>query len=169
MVLHGGNILKWREAFLNGRTQFFKVNGVQSDPAPVLSGILQGSVLGPILFVIYINDLPIAVKSEADDTKILQQITSRDDAANLQSDIDSLGLWSNGPFNFTLTNVTLSIFQCNAYSTTIGQHEFEHVFKEKDLSVAFHSELKFEEHISTMVGKANAITGLIRRSNVILI
>ena len=71
---------------------------MKSDPATVLSGILQGSVLGPILFVIYINDLPEVVTCGtylfADDTKISRQITTKEDALQLQSDINSLEKWS---------------------------------------------------------------------------
>ena len=86
-----------------------KVNAVESDLAQVLTGTSQGRFLGPILFIIYTNDLPEAVKSEvylfAGDTKILQQITSRDDAVNQQS--DSPELWSKKwLFNFTLTNAS---------------------------------------------------------------
>ena len=71
---------------------------MKSDPATVLSGIPQVSVLGPILFVIYMNDLPEVVKYGtylfADDTKIFQQITIKEDALQLQSDINSLEQWS---------------------------------------------------------------------------
>ena len=71
---------------------------MKSDPATVLSGIPQGNVLGPILFVIYINDLPEVVKCGtylfADDTKIFRQITTKEDALQLQSDINSLEQWS---------------------------------------------------------------------------
>ena len=68
-----GNFLEWIKAFLSNRRQIVNVNGMKSDPATVLSGIPQGSVLGPILFVIYINDLREVVKCGtylfADDTK----------------------------------------------------------------------------------------------------
>ena len=71
------------------------MNGEKSEETAVLSGIPQGSVLGPLLFVVYINDLPESVKSNvflfADDTKILKQITSKEDALHLQSD--------NGPIS----------------------------------------------------------------------
>ena len=71
---------------------------MKSDPATVLSGIPQGSVLGPILFVIYINNLPEVVKCGAyhfaDDTKIFRQITIKEDTLQLQSDINSLEQWS---------------------------------------------------------------------------
>ena len=85
-----GNIINWIKAFLLGRSQVVRVNGEKSEETAVLSGIPQGSVLGPLLFVVYINDLPESVKSNiflfADDTKILKQITSKEDALGLQSD-----------------------------------------------------------------------------------
>ena len=169
-----GNILNWIKAFLRGRSQVVKVNGVESESAPVLSGIPQGSVLGPILFVIYINNLPEAVRSEvflyADDTKILHQITSKDDALTLQSDLDSLELWSKKwllEFHPDKCHVlTLGKFDNikHTHRYSICKHELEHVFEEKDLGVTIDSELKFEEHMSEKVKKANAIVGLIRRS-----
>ena len=90
--------MAWIKAFLTGRTQVEKVNGEDSFPAPVISGILQGSVLGPLLFVIYINDLPETLSSGvflfADDTKIFREITSIQDSTSLQHDIDLLEQWT---------------------------------------------------------------------------
>ena len=87
-----GSILNWINAFVIQRRQVVKVNNTESKPASVLSGVPQGSVLGPVLFVIYINDLPETVKSDklifADDTKIMRTITRRADACTLQNDID---------------------------------------------------------------------------------
>ena len=64
--------------------------------ADVSSGILQGSVLGPVLFVIYINDLPNKIKSDmfADDTKVFRTIKTNDDQCILQDDLDELAAWS---------------------------------------------------------------------------
>ena len=68
-----GKVLEWIKAFLSNRRQIVNVNGMKSDQGTVLSGTPQGSVLGPILFVIYINDLPEFAKCSAylfaDDTK----------------------------------------------------------------------------------------------------
>ena len=93
-----GNVLEWIKAFLRNRRQIVDVNGTKSDPATVLSGIPQGSVLGPILFVKYVNDLPEVVKFGTylfgDDTEIFRQMTTKEDVLQLQSDINSLEQWS---------------------------------------------------------------------------
>ena len=93
-----GRILMWTKSFLTGRIQVVKVNGSVSESAPVLSGIPQGSALGPFLFVIYIYDLPEAINSDsflfADDTKVFRETASNDDALALQAEIDSLQHWS---------------------------------------------------------------------------
>ena len=78
-----GKLLTWIQEFLIGRSQVVRVNGECSTSANVLSGIPQGSVLGPILFILYINDLPDIVKFNiflfADDTKLFHQIESKED------------------------------------------------------------------------------------------
>ena len=97
---HGiqGLVLKWIEAFLGDRSQQVFVNGSKSQEGRVTSGIPQGSVLGPILFVIYINDLPNQVESEvcifADDTKLFTQSNNEKAREVLQADLDMLHQWS---------------------------------------------------------------------------
>ena len=94
-----GKILGWIAAFLSNRTQQVTVNGESSEHKNLTSGNPQGSVLGPLLFVIFINDLPEQVKSEiflfADDTKIFRQISGPDDHSILQEDINNMLDWAN--------------------------------------------------------------------------
>ena len=169
-----GPIFEWIKAFLTGRTQVVKVNGECSNAAPVLSGIPQGSVLGPLLFVLYINDLPDGILSNvllfADDTKVFKQIDKESDSKILQRDLDYLDEWSAKwllKFNLSKCHVltlgkTENIKFTNRYS--LGGLELEHVFCEKDLGVTIDNELQFSEHVAAKVAKANAIMGLIRRT-----
>ena len=169
-----GKILSWIEAFLSGREQVVRVNGELSNPEPVISGIPQGSVLGPLLFVLYINDLPDVVKSNillfADDTKIFQQVSSREDALLIQEDINALECWSDKwllKFNTDKCHVlTLGKLDNTKYTHryTLYKDELDHVFEEKDLGVIIDMELTFEEHMSSKIKKANGIMGLIRRT-----
>ena len=95
-----GKLLEWIRSFLSGRRQRVRVDGVMSEWIEIISGILQGSVLGPILFVIFINDMPGKVifntcKLFADDSKLYG-------SANMQRDLDELVKWSTKwqlPFN----------------------------------------------------------------------
>ena len=93
-----GNTLGWIRNFLLERRQRVVVNGKLSAWALILSGIPQGSVLGPILFVIFINDLPDVVTSMvqifADDTKLFHSVHSPQHHVQLQNDLDNLVEWS---------------------------------------------------------------------------
>ena len=92
-----GSTHKWINSWLSGRTQQVVLDGQASDPVPVLSGVPQGSVLGPVLFLLFINDLPDNIRSSdrlfADDCVLYRNIHSLQDCLTLQEDITSLGQW----------------------------------------------------------------------------
>ena len=98
---HGidGVVLEWIRRWLTDRKQRVILNGGTSDWLPVLSGVPQGSVLGPCLFIIYINDIDLNISGEmlkfADDTTVICPIEKEENGATLQADLDKLLDWSN--------------------------------------------------------------------------
>ena len=174
---HGirGKVLQWIRNFLKDREQRVVINGVPSNAAFVTSGIPQGSVLGPILFLIYVNDLPEIVTSTvklfADDTKIYRKIQNTHDSEELQRDLDKLMNWSQRwqlPFNMGKCSI-LHLGKNNPnhkYKLTSEGDivELVEIEEEKDLGIKFDSLLSFKQHTSECVSKANQRIGLIRRN-----
>jgi hypothetical protein len=175
---HGidGNLLKWIESFLLNRKQRVSVNGQKSTWEPVRSGISQGSVLGPILFIIFINDLPNMISSMvmmfADDTKVFTQVQSEDDCAKLQDDLDKLGEWSNQwqlQFNVKKCGVMhYGKSQTDRHDYSMkegdGRRELGKLEEEKDLGVLFVRALTFTKHVGAVVNKANRVVGVTKRT-----
>ena len=155
-------------------TQVVVVNGTYSDVGAVLSGVPQGTVLGPLLFVIYINDMLDRFTSGAllfaDDTKIFRQFCSKEDSHQLQNDLENLEEWTKTwllRFNPDKCHVlTIGKLEniCHTERYQIRNKELEHVFEEKDLGVYIDFDLNFEEHMASKIKKANQFVGLIRRS-----
>jgi ribonucleases P/MRP protein subunit RPP40 len=94
-----GRLLKWIEAFLVNRKMRTIINGYGSNWVEVLSGVPQGSVLGPLLFLLFVNDKPkwvcSSIRMFADDIKIWAQIRTAEDGDSLQRDLERLVEWSN--------------------------------------------------------------------------
>ena len=95
-----GNLLNWFCSYLSSRRQRVTVLGASSEDLPVTSGVPQGSILGPALFLLYVNDLPEVISSNsrvlmfADDTKIFREIKTLGDASSLQEDHGKVAAWS---------------------------------------------------------------------------
>ena len=99
-----GSLWRLLRSYLTGRRQCVAVNGEHSGWLPVLSGVPQGSILGPLLFVAHINDLPTFISFSntllfADDTKLSKAVSSSLDCSHLQQDIQALQKWSSLSFN----------------------------------------------------------------------
>ena len=92
-----GSSLEWIKSFLEGRAQQIVLDGNTSSSSPVTSGVSQGTVPGPLHILVYINDLPGMVSSTtrlfADDCLVNRTISSEEDAAALQDDLDQLQKW----------------------------------------------------------------------------
>ena len=164
-----GDILNWIESFLSGRTQCVAVEGIHSTWKKVLSGIPQGSVLGPILFVIFINDLPDEVKFNhckmfADDCKLYGTVNQTN---LMQSDLNSLANWSEKwqlPFNTSKCKVMHVGISNKKKTYELNSQELQVINSEKDLGVHVDDELKFHVHTAAATKKANQTVGVIKRT-----
>jgi hypothetical protein len=175
-----GRVLSWIDAFLHDRRQRVVINGVQSSKAEVCSGIPQGSCLGPLLFAVFINDLPTNVSSSvkmfADDIKVYR-ISDVEGATNkLQDDINTLQQWSDDWLlrfhpqkcsvlklgsKKTEAKYYMKSRDANGTDCTLQLAESE---AEKDLGVTVDNKLAFKKHVSQSTAKANRTVGIIRRS-----
>jgi len=163
-----GKILIWIENFLSERKQRVMVNDVKSNWVPVTSGIPQGSVLGPILFTIFINDLPISLTSHikifADDTKIYNTTTN---TQHIQDDLNLLLQWSQMwllPFNVDKCGIIHYGKHNTHISYKLGDKDISSNNLIKDLGVIFQDDLSFKEHINKIVASANSKLGIIRNT-----
>ena len=167
----GGSVLKWIRSWLTGRKQRVSINGLKSDWGAVKSGVPQGSVLGPLLFVIFINDLDLGITSRiskfADDTKMGRVINSDSDFEHLQRDLDTLHEWSvDWQMNFNTDKC--KVLQIGKTNTNVkyklGNTEIENSVCEKDLGVFVSNDLKPRKQCISVRNKANRILGFISRS-----
>ena len=170
---HGiqGRTSEWISSWLAGREQRVMINGEASKEVGVASGVPQGSVLGPLLFLVYINDLDLGVEGKiskfADDTKIGFTIRGEADRARAERDLSLLDEWSKKwlmRFNKSKCKV-LHVGRNNGRSLdTFGDVKLDEANGERDLGVSIDEDLKFSSHAQATVAKCNRILGYIRRS-----
>ena len=166
----GGNLGRWLFSFLNGRTQTVVVDGSRSQPGPVLSGVPQGSVLGPLLFLVLLGDIDEQVvhsfvSSFADDTRVGKSIGSTDDARLLQEDLDKIFEWSkrvNMTFNsdkFEHLRYQANIqHPLHTYLSDSGT-PIETKSKLRDLGVTISASATFSDFISEKITSVTKLSG----------
>ena len=174
-------LLAWIQNFLCDRKQSICVNGEFSTWSKVTRGIPQGSILGPLLFLIYINDMPDLCNQQdactrtylyADDAKIYRVINQISDQADLQAVVNTVKNWSDEWL------LRLNIDKCKTVSYYVknpictqyhithenNTHILDKLDSVNDLGVIFDSNLSFRDHISHKINKAYSILGIIKRN-----
>ena len=169
-----GKIFDWFVSYLSEREQRVIVNGKTSEWAKVKSGVPEGALLAPLLFSLFINDLPTVVSSSkcvmyADDVKIYRQITSLTDCDLLQTDLTNICKWS------TDWCLTLNAQKCLSFTITLKRAPVLHTYlvnsfplqrvaEVRDLGIVLDSKLTFSAHITSSITKANRALGQLFRS-----
>ena len=170
---HGidGKVYSWIKSWLSNREQRVIVNGEKSNWGKVISGVPQGSVLGPLLFIIYINDLDTGISSNiskfADDTKIGRQISTPRDSEILQKELDILHEWVN-KWQMNFNTSKCSILHIGKHNLDNGYEingtELRRLNSERDLGVLISQDLRPREQCISARNKANRILGFIART-----
>ena len=165
------SVIDWIEQLLTDRRQCVVVDGEVSNWKSVLSGVPQGSVLGTLLFLIYINDLDDNIISNvlkfADDTKVFRKVNNDGDKQHLQNDLDRLVKWSEK------WQMLFNLGKCNCLHTghrnldinyNVGDTVLGTTVKEKDLRITITADMTVSEQFGVAASKDNQIIGFIRRN-----
>ena len=166
-----GNISRWISNWLQNREQRVVLNQACSQFRTVLSGVPQGSVLGPLLFVMFINDIDSCVVNKlskfADDTKVFSIVSDQVKIDKLRCDLLNLFKWSQDwqmLFNINKCKV-MHFGRSNARAVYfIGGQQLEEVDNEKDLGIIVQKDLKVSEQCVKAVKTANRVLGMINRA-----
>ena len=168
-----GNALSWIRAFLGNRSQTVVLEGEESGSVAVTSVVPQGLVLGPILFLVYINDLPEELASQvhlfADDTAVYLTVGGSEDQTVLQTDLDRLVVWERQwgmEFNHSKCQVVRVTTAKTVLNTVYNLHGqiLEVVTSARYLGVDISTGLSWGSHIDRITGNANRTLGYIRRN-----
>ena len=168
-----GPLLNWFESFLTNRSQTVVCDGKHSDPAQVTSGVPQGTVLGPLLFLLYVNDLPDNLKSSirlfADDALLYGVISNENDGDQLQEDLKQLEAWQN------TWQMSFNPSKCKTICISTKRDppqkkyvfcgvELEKVDSISYLGVILNDNLKWSKHVQSTNGKASKVLGMMKRN-----
>jgi hypothetical protein len=169
-----GSLLRWFQSYLTSRTQRVSVNGFLSVEIVPASGVPQGSHLGPILFVAFIDDIKYCIQNSnfelyADDLKLSSTVATYEDQAKVQDDIDRIAVWCHN------NNMTLNLDKCyhikfsRKYKKFDSQYTINNVVLKKvstvkDLGLVIDSEMRFTNHINTVMSKCLRLSAFIIRN-----
>ena len=168
-----GVALQWLASYLGRRKQRVVLNGKVSEWVPVVSGTPEGGHISPLLFSLYVNDLPSVISTNcllfADDLKLFHEIKSQNDVLTLQKDLDAVTRWAAD------WKLNLNAAKCKSFKITLKRNfidssysingtTLENVSTIRDLGVILDQNLNFSDHVSSVVAKANRALGLIFRT-----
>ena len=162
----GGCVLSLLKDYLCNRKQFVRCNGVRSDLLQVSSSFPQGSILGPLLFCIFNNDLPTSLISStpylyADDAKFLFFEKSNQE---IQKEVDRISLWvSRNRMSLAAEKCCYITFKGQSLSLTMNNTTLEQSTKVIDLGVQLTGTLKAAKHLESRLAKANRTFGFVKR------
>ena len=173
-----GNLLKWLGSFLVGRKQAVAVEGYIGERKVVNSGVPQGSVLGPLLFLIHIADIDYLLaestaSSFADDTRIMMQINSDTDVLNFQKELDKVFMWAHSN-KMTFNSKKFEHLRYNPnkdvknlfYGGYIAADSspIDMVTQTKDLGIIMSNNACFDEQVEAVITKGKRMSGWILRT-----
>lgn len=170
-----GNLLRWFVSYIQNRSQKVVINGFQSRSIVATSGVPQGSILGPLLFIMFINDIKKCFNNSnfllyADDLKIYKTIKSIEDSICLQQDLDRF-------MTYCHTNkLQLSVPKCNYINYTKNKNIIKHTYNLgnaflskvtalRDLGIQLDTKLCLNLHVDNIVNKAFKMYGFVMRSS----
>jgi len=168
-----GSTFNWIQTWLTHRSQCVVLDSESSSPVPVLSGVPQGTVLGPLMFLLYINDIIKDIDSPlrlfADDCLLYRVINSADDTRKLQEDLNKLSEWAN-TWQLRFNVSKCSVIRCTR-SRTPFSHDYilnSHILTLSDqhayLGVILNKSLSWSPHINSIVTKASKTLNFLKRN-----
>lgn len=167
------NMLSLIKSYLMCRRQFVEYGGFRSDEYLATSGVPQGSNLGPLLFLIFINDLSLSLNSHhllfADDLKIYMEINSINDCICLQNVLNTINQWCSENFlNLNISKCKLLSFHRKqnplVFHYSLNDNILDKTDKFKDLGVIFDSKFTFSEHITQIIASTSKTLGFFVRN-----
>jgi ribonuclease P/MRP protein subunit RPP40 len=166
-----GDLLCWLQDWLKDRKQRVCLAGEYSEWAEVTSGVPQGSVLGPLLFLIYINDIDAGISNKllkfADDTKLFGKVGTMEDIGRLREDLVKLVTWSKEWLMlFNVDKCKVMHVGCNNPKAEYKMEEgvLRRICEELDLGIIVQDNLKCAGQCAKVVKTANRVLGMIKRT-----